>query len=189
MTFWWPRWPFKGQGGILESNGWFHWTQGVKTYRKRGVNIHFSSKNKNSMITSFFRWRPSWIAYCHLMPGFQDGYLIEKCDLGSLVPETIIKLRGPHRVSWVYCQLLDYSLIFSVLDKFLEEMGWITISLYVLFIKNRYSNNLFWRPNILRRIWAILTCLIPFAWFYITLSAYLDNFTRNKPLDFRLCII
>ena len=103
MTFWWPWWPFKGQGGILESNGWFHWTQGVKTYRKRGVNIHFSSKNKNSMITSFFRWRPSWIAYCHLMPGFQDGYLIEKCDLGSLVPETIIKLRGPHRVSWVYC--------------------------------------------------------------------------------------
>ena len=114
MTFWWPRWPFKGQGGILESNGWFHWTQGVKTYRKRGVNIHFSSKNKNSMITSFFRWRPSWIAYCHLMPGFQDGYLIEKCDLGSLVPETIIKLRGPHRVSWVYCQLLDYISIYRI---------------------------------------------------------------------------
>ena len=60
------------------------------------------------MITSFFRWRPSWIAYCHLMPGFQDGYLIEKCDLGSLVPETIIKLRGPHRVSRVYGQIQDY---------------------------------------------------------------------------------
>ena len=42
-----------------------------------------------------FRWRPSWIAYCHLMHLVQDVYLIEKCDLGSLVPETIITFRGP----------------------------------------------------------------------------------------------
>ena len=39
------------------------------------------AKNKNSMVTSIFQWRPSWIAYCHLMPGIQDG---------RKVPSTII---------------------------------------------------------------------------------------------------
>ena len=38
MTFRWPRWPFKGQGHNLGSNGWFHWTQQVKIYRKESDN-------------------------------------------------------------------------------------------------------------------------------------------------------
>ena len=82
------------------------------------------AKNKNSMVTSIFQWRPSWIAYCHLMTRYQNHYLIEKCYLGSLVPETIIKLRGPLRVSRVYSQVqyyctdIDYSFfsLFSALS-------------------------------------------------------------------------
>ena len=59
------------------------------------------------LIYVIFLWRPSWIPYCHLMRLFQDHYLVTKCYLGSILPETIIKFREPNRVSGTNRQLQD----------------------------------------------------------------------------------
>ena len=105
LEYFWHHLRFQGPGDVKSQFRCQKWILHIKM-NSDGPFKHRKSSTNKGLYDYLILWRqPSWIAYCNLMTEFQDDYLAIKCDLGSLVQEKIIKIKGLNHISRVLSQV------------------------------------------------------------------------------------